>query len=186
MRLTRERRATSRGLAPPSRPWWLAGILHAGMVVTAHTQRLREDQTDRAPRARVSRRTRSATAGLTVTRLANSTGRVAGTTYSAGRRWSGTSIDVTIFAGSVRLSRDGQGLQIHPIRHNWAKELGAFTNPKGPRRKNSAAGNVAYVPELICHSRTDFDHRSSPVSRLTGGATCASEAQSIDQRSRHR
>ena len=36
----------------------LADILHAGVVVATHAQRLREDQTDRVPRMRVSRRAR--------------------------------------------------------------------------------------------------------------------------------
>jgi transposase InsO family protein len=124
----------------------LVDILHAGVVVATHAQRLREDQADRAPRMRVSRRARDATAGLTVTRLANGIGTVtfAGTTYTAGRRWARTPIDVTIVAGSVQLSKDGKVIRVHPIRHDRAKELGAFANPKGrPRRKNSATGNVA-------------------------------------------
>ena len=124
----------------------LVDILHAGVVVATHAQRLRADQADRAPRARVSRRARDATAGLTVTRLANGIGTVtfAGTTYTAGRRWAHTPLDVTIVAGSVQLSKDGKVIRIHPIRHDRSKELGAFANPKGrPRRKNSATGNVA-------------------------------------------
>ena len=124
----------------------LVDILHAGVVVATHAQRLRADQAGRVPRARVSRRARDATAGLTVTRLANNTGTVtfAGTTYAAGRRWANTSIDVTIVAGSVQLSKDGKLIRIHPIRHDRSRELGAFANPKGrPRRKNSATGNVA-------------------------------------------
>ncbi len=65
-------------------------------------------------------------------------------TYAAGRRWARTPIDVTIVAGSVQLSKDGKVIRIHPIRHDRARELGAFANPKGrPRRKNSATGNVA-------------------------------------------
>jgi transposase InsO family protein len=124
----------------------LVDILHVGVVVATHAQRLRHDQADRAPRARVSRRARDATAGLTVTRLANNTGVItfADKTYAAGRRWAHASIDVTIVAGSVQLSKDGKVIRIHPIRHDRAKELGAFANPKGrPRRKNSATGNVA-------------------------------------------
>jgi transposase InsO family protein len=124
----------------------LVDILHAGVVVATHAQRLRAGQADRAPRTQVSRRARDATAGLTVTRLANGIGTVtfAGTTYTAGRRWARTPIDVTIVAGSVQLSKDGKVIRIHPIRHDRAKELGAFANPKGrPRRKNSATGNVA-------------------------------------------
>ena len=51
---------------------------------------------------------------------------------------------MTIVAGSVQLSRDGQVIRVHPIRHDRARELGAFANPKGrPRRKNSAIGTVA-------------------------------------------
>jgi hypothetical protein len=124
----------------------LVDVLHAGVVVATHAQRLRQDQADRAPRARVSRRARDATAGLTVTRLANKTGVItfADTTYAAGRRWAHASIDVTIVAGSVQLSKDGKVIRVHPIRHDRSKELGAFANPKGrPRRKNSATGNVA-------------------------------------------
>jgi transposase InsO family protein len=124
----------------------LVDILHAGVVVATHAQRLREDHAGRTPRARVARRARDATAGLTVTRLANNTGVItfADKTYAAGRRWAHASIDVTIVAGSVQLSKDGHVIRVHPIRHDRSKELGAFANPKGrPRRKNSATGNVA-------------------------------------------
>ena len=123
----------------------LVDILHAGVVVATHAQRLREDQADRAPRARVARRARDATAGLTVTRLANNTGVItfAGRTTRPGGAGP-ASIDVTIVAGSVQLSKDGKVIRVHPIRHDRANELGAFANPKGrARRKNSATGNVA-------------------------------------------
>jgi hypothetical protein len=88
---------------------------------------------------------RSRLPGLTVTRLANAAGVIsfAGTDYQAGRSWARQSIDVSIVAGSVQLSRDGTVIRVHPIRHDRARELGAFANPKGrPRRKNSAIGNV--------------------------------------------
>jgi len=124
----------------------LVDIVHAGVVVATHAQRMREDQADRAPRAPVARRARDATAGLTVTRLASAAGVVsfAGTDYQAGRSWARQAIDVSIVAGSVQLSRDGTVIRVHPIRHDRARELGAFANPKGrPRRKNSAIGTVA-------------------------------------------
>jgi transposase InsO family protein len=124
----------------------LVDILHAGVVIVTHAQRFRPDQADRAPRAPVARRAREATAGLTVTRLANGAGVIsfAGTDYQAGRSWARQSIDVSIVAGSVQLARDGKIIRVHPIRHDRARELGAFANPKGrPRRKNSAAGTVA-------------------------------------------
>jgi hypothetical protein len=124
----------------------LVDIVHAGVVIATHAQRFRPDQADRAPRAAVALRARDATAGLTVTRLANGAGVIsfAGTDYQAGRGWARQSIDVTIVAGSVQLSRDGKIIRVHPIRHDRPRELGAFANPKGrPRRKNSAAGTVA-------------------------------------------
>ncbi len=124
----------------------LVDILHAGVVVATHAQRLRADQADRAPRAAGQRRARDATAGLTVTRLADAAGVVsfAGTPYTAGRRWARQPVDVSIVAGSVQLSRDGKVIRVHPIRHDRSRELGAFANPKGrPRRKNSAIGNVS-------------------------------------------
>jgi len=121
-------------------------VLHAGAAVAKHAQRLREDQADRKPRARIARRARDATAGLTVTLLADSVGVVcfAGTNYPAGRRWACQAIDVSIVAGSVQLSRDGKVIRVHPIRHDRSREIGAFANPKGrPRRKNSATSNTA-------------------------------------------
>ena len=124
----------------------LVDIVHAGVVIVTHAQRFRPDQADRAPRAPVTRRARDATAGPTVTRLASGAGVVsfAGTDYQAGRRWARQSIDVSIVAGSVQLSRDGTVIRVHPIRHDRDRELGAFANPKGrPRRKNSAAATVA-------------------------------------------
>ena len=81
----------------------------------------------------MARRARDATAGLTVTRLANGAGVISfvGTDYQVGRRWARQSIDVSIVAGSVELSRDGKVIRVHPIRHDRAHELGAFANPKG-------------------------------------------------------
>lgn len=135
----------------------LVDILHAGVVVATHAQRLRADQADRTPRARVSRRARDATAGLSVTRLADASGMVsfAGTGYQAGRRWARTPIEVSIVAGSVQLAKDGKVIRIHPIRHDRSRELGAFANPHDrPRRKNSATGNVAQEPEPNRRPRT--------------------------------
>ena len=108
--------------------------------------RLAQPDTVRRARQTLARRVRDATAGLTVTRLADGSGVVsfAGTPYACGRRWARATIDVSIVAGSVQLSKDGKIIRVHPIRHDRARELGAFANPNGrPRRKNSATGNVA-------------------------------------------
>jgi len=38
----------------------------------------------------------------------------------------------------VQISKDGKVIRVHPIRHDRAKELSAFANPKGrPRRQAS-------------------------------------------------
>ena len=118
----------------------LVEILHAGVLVATHVQRLKPDQADRVPRAPVQRRARDATAGLTVTRLADRGGTVsfAGTPYRCGRAWAQQGIDVRIVAGSVQLSQGGKVIRVHPIRHDRSRELGAFANPKGrPRRTAS-------------------------------------------------
>lgn len=114
-------------------------IWHHGVLVASHAQRLRADQLDRVAgpeRAPMTRRARDATAGLTVTRLADADGVVsfAATPYRAGRAWARCSIDVTIVAGSVQLSADGKVIRVHPIRHDRSRELGAFANPKGRPR----------------------------------------------------
>jgi len=98
----------------------LVDILHAGVVVATHAQRMRDDQADRLPRAPVTRRARDATAGLTVTRLADAAGVVsfAGTSYAAGRRWARQPVDVSIVAGSGAAipGRPGHPGPPHPAR----------------------------------------------------------------------
>ena len=48
-----------------------------------------------------------------------------------------------VVLGRSTASKDGKIIRVHPIRHDRARELGAFANPKGrPRLKNSAVGNV--------------------------------------------
>jgi len=124
----------------------LVEILHAGVLVATHVQRLTDDQRDRLasprPRAPVQQRVREPTVGLIVTRKADGDGTIcfAGTPYRAGRAWARASIDVAIVAGSVQLSVDDKVIRVHPIRHDRSRELGAFANPKGrPRRRNAAS-----------------------------------------------
>lgn len=84
----------------------------------------------------------------------------AGISYTCGRRWARTAIDVSIVAGSVQLPRDGQVIRVHPIRQDRSRELGAFTNPKGrpaartPRSATPGYGPVAWLPELTCRPDT--------------------------------
>jgi hypothetical protein len=69
----------------------------------------------------------------------------------------GHPIDVTVAAGSVQLSGDGQVIRVQAIRHDRARELSSFANPKGrPRRKPLQPAmppgyrnrSVAWQPEL--------------------------------------
>lgn len=122
----------------------LVQILHRGVLVATHAQRVRPDQADRGPRApRVptQRRARDATIGLTVTRKADHNGSVsfAGVMYRAGRAWRGQSLQVSIVAGSVQLAFEGRVVRVHPIRHDRVKELGAFATPNGRPRKVTSA-----------------------------------------------
>jgi len=134
----------------------LVDILHAGVMVATHAQRMREDQADRAPRAPVARRARDATARLTVTRLANRTGVIsfAGTDYQAGRRCARQSIDVSIVAGSVQLSRDGKVIRVHPIRHDRPASSARSPTPK--------AGPAARTPPPALSP----SYRNSPGARV--------------------
>ena len=72
-----------------------------------------------------------------VTRVADGNGCVsfAGSTYRAGRAWARQRITVAVVAGSVQLSADGAVIRVHPIRHDRAKEHGAYATPNGRPRK---------------------------------------------------
>jgi hypothetical protein len=48
-------------------------------------------------------------------------------------------VQVAIVAGSVQLAVDGRVVRVHPIRHDRAKELGAFATPNGRPRKTKTA-----------------------------------------------
>ena len=88
---------------------------------------------------------RRATDGLTVTRVVDSSGYVsfAGTNYRVGNAWRGRPVQVCIVADSVQLSCDGQIVRVHPIRHDRAKEHGAFATPNGrPRHREDAPAGV--------------------------------------------
>jgi transposase InsO family protein len=120
----------------------LVEIMHAGVLVASHAQRLKPDQADRgrSPRLPAQRRAREPTVGLVVTRIVDSSGSVsfAGASYRCGLRWARQSVQVAIVAGSVQLSKDGQAIRVHPIRHDRSRELGAFANPKGRPRRTTA------------------------------------------------
>jgi transposase InsO family protein len=118
----------------------LVEILHAGVLVATHTQRLRPKD-PRPVRTPTTGRARRATSGMTVRRIADASGTIsfAGASYRAGRAWARRSIEVAIVDASVQLSVDGKVVRVHPIRHDRSKEHGAFATPNGrPRRPKTA------------------------------------------------
>jgi transposase InsO family protein len=115
----------------------LVEISHHGVIVATHAQR-RPLGPSRAERPSAGlRRRRAATVGSPVTRVVDTSGSVsfAGTPYRVGNRYRGRSVEVAIVGGSVQLAVDGQVVRVHPVRHDPAKEHGAFANPKGRPRK---------------------------------------------------
>jgi transposase InsO family protein len=122
----------------------LVRIFHRDVLVAEHVQRRKPDTGDPQQEVRLrqgSRRPRRATDGPTVTRVVDSSGYVsfAGTNYRVGNGWRGRSAQVCVVAGSVQLSCDGHIVRVHPIRHDRAKEHGAFATPNGrPRHRQDA------------------------------------------------
>jgi transposase InsO family protein len=122
----------------------LVRIFHRQVLVAEHVQRRKPDNGDQQQLVRLrqgSRRPRQPTDGLAVTRVVDSSGYVsfAGTNYRVGNHWRGRSAQVSIVADSVQLSIDGQIVRVHPIRHDRAKEHGAFATPNGrPRQRQDA------------------------------------------------
>lgn len=120
----------------------LVEISRQGVIVATHAQR----RPPGAPRAARSspglRRKRTATIGTAVRRIVDNGGTVsfAGTNYRVGRAWRRKTVEVAIVGGSVQISVDGRVVRVHPVRHDPAKEHGAFANPKGrPRTPRSVA-----------------------------------------------
>ena len=116
----------------------LVRIFHRDVLVAEHVQRRKPGSGEQQPGLRQgSRRPRRPTYGMAVTRMVDSSGYVsfAGTNYRVGNSWRGRPVQVCIVANSVQLSIDGQIVRVHPIRHDRAKEHGAFATPNGRPRQ---------------------------------------------------
>jgi hypothetical protein len=124
----------------------LVQIYHRDVLVASHAQRQTAGSTRRPPRQ--GRRTaRAATSGIVVIRVVDNNGDVsfAGTMYRAGRPWRGKQVEVSIVAGSVQIAYRGTIVRTHAIRHDRAKEHGAYATPHGrPRKLRQDAPNGAH------------------------------------------
>lgn len=133
---------------------WLAGelvevivadgllhIAHKGTLVRTYAQRLRPGQQATPRMGPKVRPPKDPTAGLVVTRIADSSGNVsfAGTSYRAGRMHAHTSVEVSLVGTSVQLAIGGKLIRVHAARHDPDKEHGAFATPKGRPRKPKAS-----------------------------------------------
>ena len=121
----------------------LVEILHRGAIVSTQAKRHKPGpvRIENEPRQRSAR---PATVGASVRRIVDTSGSVsfAGWPYRVGNPFKGSQVDVAIVNNSVEISLDGVVVKTHPIRHDRAKEYGAFSTPQGrPRnRKPRAAG----------------------------------------------
>jgi hypothetical protein len=115
----------------------LVQIFHREVLVASYPQRLPPGQ-HRAGQPRQGRRTaRPATQGQVVNRIVDKDGLLsfAGTMYRAGRAWRTKTLQVCVVADSVQIASNGTLVRVHPIRHDRAKEHGAFATPNGRPRK---------------------------------------------------
>jgi Integrase core domain len=115
----------------------LVEIAHHGVLVATHARRHRAGKEPAIRRAPVARPPRPATTGTTVTRIADPGGTVsfAGAGYYAGWADRRKQLQVAIVGDTVQLAVAGQVIKVHPIRHDRAKEHGAFATPNGRPRK---------------------------------------------------
>ena len=118
----------------------LVQIFHRGVLVGSYPQRHPRGRKGQRPvpvvvrdRPRAGGRPQLPVDGAEVTRMVDSGGSVsfAGTTYRAGNRWVGQQVSVAVIGKSVQISSGQVLIKVHPIRHDRAKELGAYAHPLG-------------------------------------------------------
>lgn len=131
----------------------LVDISHRGVLIAARARR-HSPSADPVRELRSRARPRPQTAGRPVLRKVDPTGYVsfAGTGYFVSSRCRGEQVEVRLVGGSVQISRAGEVIRTHAIKHDRSKEHGAFSTPKGrPRRRNAAqyssAEGVTHVLE---------------------------------------
>jgi transposase InsO family protein len=119
----------------------LVEILHSGVLVATHAERRSTERSSRPQRSIKQGRSRPPTSGLSVSRIVCKAGTIsfAGTDYRVGRSWIGRHVDVAVVAGSVQISEGTKVIRVQAIRHDRAKEHGAYARPKGRPGKPKVA-----------------------------------------------
>ena len=118
----------------------LVEIHHAGVLIATHAPRHLPEKEPMVLR-RQGRRPRVPSRSAAVIRKVDSSGSIsfAGASYRAGNTYRRCQVEVSVVGDSVQISFEGRLVRTHPIRHDRAKEHGAFANPGGrPRRINAA------------------------------------------------
>jgi len=116
----------------------LVEIFHDEVLVATHARR---HPPEKEPVMRRNAGVRRPTAGRAVTRKVDTSGCVsfAGWDYRVGNPYRRRQVEISIVGDTVQITCDGKLVRTHPIRHDRAKEHGAFANPGGrPRRINAA------------------------------------------------
>ena len=139
----------------------LVEIVFRGQVIATHARKHDPGKAPKLTRSAPGRRARAATVGKPVTRLADSRAqcRLRGPRIRPATRIEAKPSQVAIVGGNVQLAIDGKVIKTHPIRHDPAKEHGAFANPGGRPPKTTLAHNplhsVVHLPdhELSCGYR---------------------------------
>ncbi|GAB3077357.1 hypothetical protein GCM10027053_47340 [Intrasporangium mesophilum] len=146
----------------------LVQIFHREVLVAAYPQRLRPGHPPSEPPRQGRRVARPATDGIVVSRIVDKDGSLsfAGTMYRAGRAWRGKTVQVSVVADSVQLAFNGSTIRVHPIRHDRAKEHGAYATPNGRPRKprQDAPGQCGSLWRAAAPTA-----HSSPVTRCRAG-----------------
>jgi hypothetical protein len=118
----------------------LVQIFHRGVLVGSCPQRHPKGRKGKRPvpvvvrnSPRAGGRPQLPVDGAEVLRTVDSGGSVsfAGTSYRAGTRWVGQQVTVAVIGKSVQISSGQVLIKVHPIRHDRAKELGAYAHPLG-------------------------------------------------------
>ena len=118
----------------------LVQIFHAGVLVGSYPQRHPKGRKGVRPvpvvvrnNPRAGGRPQLPVDGAEVLRTVDSGGSVsfAGTSYRAGTRWVGRQVTVAVIGTRVQISSGQELIKTHPIRHDRAKELGAYATPLG-------------------------------------------------------
>ena len=118
----------------------LIELHHRGVLIATHARRHPPEREPAVLRRR-GRRPQVPSRSVAVTRKVDRNGSIsfAGASYRAGNTDRRRQVHVSVVGDNVQISIEGHLVRTHPIRHDRAREHGAFANPGGrPRRINAA------------------------------------------------